>query len=222
MRTSLLSITISLATCWMCFTASAQFNLVTYAGNEGKETFYDAVQISDGTFLVCGYAENLDWVDASVPRTELALSGNIPNGLGTDRYGFILQLSSDLSQLMQVVHFPQGAVEDVRFMKFSSLPYQTTGNLFISCNTSDTSDNDGGYILAKLNGNFIDQVPNTLVWHRVVWAMGYAKEDVMRVTRLIDRNEYKRRQSPIGVRITQRGFGKDRRYPITSKFVLNG
>lgn len=52
-------------------------------------------------------------------------------------------------------------------------------------------------------------------------AMGYSKQDVDRVTTLIDRNEYKRRQSPIGVRITQRGFGKDRRYPITSKFVLN-
>ena len=52
-------------------------------------------------------------------------------------------------------------------------------------------------------------------------AKGYAKQDVDRVTTLIDRNEYKRRQSPIGVRITQRGFGKDRRYPITSKFVLN-
>jgi len=35
---------------------------------------------------------------------------------------------------------------------------------------------------------------------------------------LIDRNEYKRRQAPIGVRVTHRGFGKDRRYPITSKY----
>lgn len=52
-------------------------------------------------------------------------------------------------------------------------------------------------------------------------AKGYAKQDVDRVTTLIDRNEYKRRQSPIGVRITQRGFGKDRRYPITSKFLFN-
>ena len=50
-------------------------------------------------------------------------------------------------------------------------------------------------------------------------AMGYREQDVSRVTSLIDRNEYKRRQSPIGVRITQRGFGKDRRYPITSGFV---
>lgn len=52
--------------------------------------------------------------------------------------------------------------------------------------------------------------------------MGYREQDVVRVTTLIDRNEYKRRQAPVGVRITQRGFGKDRRYPITSKFVFNG
>lgn len=45
--------------------------------------------------------------------------------------------------------------------------------------------------------------------------LGYSQKDVQRVTRLIDRNEYKRRQAAVGVRITERGFGKDRRYPIT-------
>lgn len=48
-------------------------------------------------------------------------------------------------------------------------------------------------------------------------AMGYSPTDVNRVITLIDRNEYKRRQSPVGVRITHRGFGKDRRHPITVK-----
>ena len=47
--------------------------------------------------------------------------------------------------------------------------------------------------------------------------LGFSEKDVNRVTTLIDRNEYKRRQAPVGVRITQRGFGKDRRYPITCK-----
>ena len=46
-------------------------------------------------------------------------------------------------------------------------------------------------------------------------ALGFAEADVSRVLRLIDLNEYKRRQAPVGVRITQRGFGRDRRYPIT-------
>ena len=49
-------------------------------------------------------------------------------------------------------------------------------------------------------------------------AAGYASADVERVTRLIKINEYKRRQSPVGIRITHRAFGRDWRYPITSKF----
>lgn len=47
---------------------------------------------------------------------------------------------------------------------------------------------------------------------------GFRPEDVERVTRLIKLNEYKRRQAPVGIRITHRGFGRDWRYPITSKF----
>jgi NAD+ synthetase len=49
-------------------------------------------------------------------------------------------------------------------------------------------------------------------------AMGCNAADVQRVVSLIDRSEFKRRQAPIGVRITHRGFGRDRRYPITSHF----
>jgi NAD+ synthase (glutamine-hydrolysing) len=49
-------------------------------------------------------------------------------------------------------------------------------------------------------------------------AAGYPRVDVERVTRLIKINEYKRRQSPVGIRITHRAFGRDWRYPITSKF----
>ena len=49
-------------------------------------------------------------------------------------------------------------------------------------------------------------------------AAGYVQEEVDRITRLIKINEYKRRQSPVGIRITHRAFGRDWRYPITSKF----
>ncbi len=49
--------------------------------------------------------------------------------------------------------------------------------------------------------------------------MGFEEATVRRVTRLVDRNEYKRRQSPPGVRISQRAFGRDRRYPITSGYL---
>ena len=49
---------------------------------------------------------------------------------------------------------------------------------------------------------------------------GFDRDVVNRVIRLVDLNEYKRRQAPIGVRITQRGFGRDRRYPITNGWKL--
>jgi NAD+ synthase (glutamine-hydrolysing) len=49
---------------------------------------------------------------------------------------------------------------------------------------------------------------------------GFDKEMVHKVIRLVDINEYKRRQSPIGVRLTQRGFGRDRRYPITNAWHI--
>ncbi len=49
-------------------------------------------------------------------------------------------------------------------------------------------------------------------------AAGFAPADVERVTRLIKINEYKRRQAPIGIRVTHRSFGKDWRYPITNRF----
>lgn len=51
--------------------------------------------------------------------------------------------------------------------------------------------------------------------HAII-AEGFDEAVVQRVVRLVDVNEYKRRQAPIGPRITQRGFGRDRRYPITS------
>ena len=49
---------------------------------------------------------------------------------------------------------------------------------------------------------------------------GFDEEMVRKVLRLVDINEYKRRQSPIGVRLTQRGFGRDRRYPITNAWHI--
>ena len=51
-------------------------------------------------------------------------------------------------------------------------------------------------------------------------AAGFEEELVTRILRLVDLNEYKRRQAPIGPRVTQRGFGRDRRLPITAKWAI--
>jgi NAD+ synthase (glutamine-hydrolysing) len=49
-------------------------------------------------------------------------------------------------------------------------------------------------------------------------AAGYPRAAVEKVVRLMRISEYKRRQSPVGIRVTHRAFGRDWRYPITSKF----
>ncbi|MDX1810899.1 MAG: NAD(+) synthase, partial [Gammaproteobacteria bacterium] len=53
-------------------------------------------------------------------------------------------------------------------------------------------------------------------------AAGYPAEVVRKVARMVDINEYKRRQAPPGVRITPKAFGRDRRYPISSGFRDKG
>jgi NAD+ synthase len=50
-------------------------------------------------------------------------------------------------------------------------------------------------------------------------AEGHERETVLRVWRMLDRTEYKRRQAPPGVKITSRAFGRDRRYPITNGYT---
>jgi NAD+ synthase/NAD+ synthase (glutamine-hydrolysing) len=53
---------------------------------------------------------------------------------------------------------------------------------------------------------------------REIIARGYSEADVRRVVRLLRISEYKRRQAPVGIRVTPRGFGKDWRYPITNRY----
>lgn len=50
-------------------------------------------------------------------------------------------------------------------------------------------------------------------------ANGYDSETVLKVWRLLDRAEYKRRQAPPGVKVTLKAFGRDRRYPLTNAFL---
>ena len=50
-------------------------------------------------------------------------------------------------------------------------------------------------------------------------AMGFDRQTVTEVVRMVDRNEYKRRQAPPGPKVTSKAFGRDRRLPITNRFV---
>jgi NAD+ synthase (glutamine-hydrolysing) len=48
--------------------------------------------------------------------------------------------------------------------------------------------------------------------------LGFDEEVVRKVARMVDINEYKRRQAPPGIKITRKAFGKDRRMPITNRY----
>lgn len=53
---------------------------------------------------------------------------------------------------------------------------------------------------------------------REIIAAGFPEAEVRRTVGMLKRNEYKRRQAPVGIRVTPRGFGRDWRYPITSRY----
>ena len=59
----------------------------------------------------------------------------------------------------------------------------------------------------------LDRTPDQII------AAGFDRDMVYQALRLADRNEYKRRQAAPGVRISERAFGRDRRYPITSRYT---
>ncbi len=67
-------------------------------------------------------------------------------------------------------------------------------------------------VLDQIIELYIDQDVSA---HDII-ARGFDAAEVQRVLRMIDVNEYKRRQAAVGLRISQRGFGRDRRYPITN------
>ena len=50
--------------------------------------------------------------------------------------------------------------------------------------------------------------------------LGFDRDVVVRILEMVKRNEYKRRQAPPGIRISSRAFGRDWRYPITSKYTF--
>jgi NAD+ synthase (glutamine-hydrolysing) len=72
--------------------------------------------------------------------------------------------------------------------------------------------------------NELDKILELYIEHELsahdIVERGFDKQVVERVLRLVDLNEYKRRQAPVGVRVTQKGFGKDRRYPLTSRWRI--
>ncbi len=136
-------------------------NRLFYAGGAGEETLYDIVQLSDGTVLIAGAADDLDWLPAGLNRIELDPAG-IANAQGGNRFSFLLHADSTLENLLDVVYLPQGGAEDFRFIKSTNLPRAATGDLYLSGGTEDAGP--GGYFIGKLNNNFVDGLPTAFSW----------------------------------------------------------
>lgn len=81
----------------------------------------------------------------------------------------------------------------------------------------DQKDSDSLPVYAKLDPILKAYVEDDRDVKKII-SVGYDKEDVLKVVAMVDKSEYKRRQSPPGIRITPRAFGKDRRMPITNRY----
>lgn len=161
---------LALALVFAAFAVDAQ-NRVFYAGGADRERFNDVHRLSDGTFLVAGQAQNLNWIGPQVPRIALAASGIDSASAGN--IGFLLHLSSDLSTQLRVAHFPVGTVRDVFKIRSTEVPGAATGQIFISGSRDSAND---GYYLARLNGNFVTALPSALAMSFNVRASGDHKD----------------------------------------------
>lgn len=101
---------------------------VFYAGSARAERFNTVAALPDGTFVLGGGADDLDWIPASVPRTTLRIDG-LNGSPGGARVAFLMHLSADLSTPLRVVQLPPGASSEVRHIKLTG---GASNDLFIS------------------------------------------------------------------------------------------
>ena len=81
----------------------------------------------------------------------------------------------------------------------------------------DQKDSDTLPVYARLDPILKSYVEDDRDIKRML-SSGFKSKDVLKVVAMVDKSEYKRRQSPPGIRITPKAFGKDRRMPITNRF----
>lgn len=177
-----LSIILFICFC-LTFQAKADSSdIVTYAGGSGNEVFNDVMQLSDGTFLICGGADDIDWVNVNNnSRQEMTELAGLENQNGTGRYAFIMRLSEDLSQVLTFAYLPKGAAEDFKFIKTTSQPCAETGDLYVSGNIKSTGTFSNNLrpvtvFIARLNNNFINGIPTGFKWQHSFWSEGYVSD----------------------------------------------
>ncbi|MBT29406.1 MAG: hypothetical protein CMO01_07055 [Thalassobius sp.] len=143
-------------------------SIVTYAGDSKAERFYSVLELSDGTYVVSGAAKDLNWITGSPSITQIGARTIDNTGVQAQDMNvpFLLHISNDLQNILDVVSLPSGAAIDFKHIKLSSTPGATTGNMFVSGTTAN------GYFIGKLNNNFVNGTPTAFNWTWNVEASG--------------------------------------------------
>lgn len=159
--------------CFFLQFPSTSQNIVTYAGNSGKERFNDVVELSNGKILVAGQADNLAWLPMATPITTLTvnLAPGVPSISSADsRVAFLMLLNSTQSTIEHVVRFPAGTVASVNRIRTTNVPGAATGDMYISGMRTTASNATDGYFIARLNNNFVGGIPTATSWYYSVSA----------------------------------------------------
>ncbi|MEL7334825.1 MAG: Ig-like domain-containing protein, partial [Planctomycetota bacterium] len=145
-------------------TANRTDDLVGYVGGAGNQRFFGVHQLSDGTVLIAGSSDDLQWVPDGVPSGPLGGTDSLESN-GSTSVGFLMHLSADLQSIHRVVYFPDGMVGNIQRIRTTEVPGQPTGDIYISGLRPFDSDTErAGYFIARLNGNFVNDVPDAVGW----------------------------------------------------------
>lgn len=148
---------------WPVIASGNTADVLTYLGGPGSQQLRTALPLSDGTILIGGGADSMDWLPPGTSITSLV--GEVPGGK-SGKTAFVLRVSADLQKLQQVFALPTGAAVDIRQLKTTSLPGAATGAIYLSGSRigEKATNTKSGYFIAKLDGNFVERAPTKLEW----------------------------------------------------------
>lgn len=173
--------------------AQATGDLVAYVGGPGSQRLHAVMELSDGSVLVGGSAENLQWLPSGTPTHTLEAPAEAAVHAPPGRVAFLMRLSPTLDRVLEVTRLPDSvAAEDVSFIKHTGLPARTadqaedphkplnpTGAIYLSGRRrpaivpAGQKPDIGGYYIARLDDNFVTGRPGSIQWMVNVRATGY-------------------------------------------------
>ena len=142
---------------------------VFMAGNAGKARFTCVLPLSDGSLIVGGAADDLDWLPAG-SRDVLVATG-VPAADTSDvrqkHRAFLLHLSGDGRDVRHIWTLPTDVGGTITAIKIDSAPGAVTGNLYLSGLWTDSANSTKSHAwIGKLNANGVTAAPTALSW---VW-----------------------------------------------------